>query len=138
MKKTLSIAALAATMMTATVPAKAQDLRQMLGPILGGVAGGFVGNQFGKGKGNAVATAVGAFGGVLLGQSSQQPVAQCGSYNSPCHQVQVVGSTTSGNSSCDQYVNIGARASCNRGVADRNRAYQQKVERQAYNFGRGN
>ena len=66
MRKTLAIAAVAATMMTAAIPAKANDFP--LGPILGGVAGGFIGNQFGRGTGNTIATAVGAVGGVLLGQ----------------------------------------------------------------------
>ena len=72
MRKTLAIAAVAATMMTAAIPAKANDFP--LGPILGGVAGGFIGNQFGRGTGNTIATAVGAVGGVLLGQQLQRPI----------------------------------------------------------------
>jgi len=138
MRKILSIATVAATIATAAAPAKAQDFSQIFGPILGGVAGGVVGNQFGKGKGNAIATAVGAVGGALLGQSSKQPVVQCGSHYNPCNQIQIVGAETSVISICDRYVNPGARASCNRGVADRNRAYQRQAERQAYNVGRGN
>jgi len=132
MKKSLAIAAVAATMMTAAIPAEAND--QWLGPILGGVAGGFVGNQFGKGTGNTVATAVGAVGGVLLGQQLQRrPV-------NPNVQPTVVYSQprqTVGAASCGQYRNPAVRAQCNRGVADRLAAYQRAVERQAYNLGRG-
>ena len=44
MKKTLAVVAVAATMMTAAIPAKANEFP--LGPILGVVAGGFIGNLF--------------------------------------------------------------------------------------------
>jgi uncharacterized protein YcfJ len=135
MKKTLAIAAVAATMMTAAIPAKAND--QWLGPLLGGVAGGFVGNQFGKGTGKTAATALGAVGGVLLGQQLQRrPVNPNVVYTQP----QVVYSQpqpTVGAIRCTQYRNPAARAQCNRGVADRLRAYQRAVERQAYQVGRG-
>jgi len=101
--------------------------------LLGGVAGGFVGNQFGNGSGNAAATALGAVLGVVAGQSLvqdgpvQQPVQQ------PVYQVNspyVISGT------CDQYFNQGARAACNRGVSDRDRARQRRLEREAYRFGR--
>ena len=132
MRKSLIVAALAATMMTAAIPAKADDFP--LGTILGGIAGGFVGNQFGKGTGNTVATAVGAVGGLLLGQQLQRrPV-------NPNVQPTVVYSQprqTVGAASCGQYRNPAARSQCNRGVADRLAAYQRAVERQAYNSGRG-
>lgn len=97
--------------------------------LLGGVAGGFVGNQFGSGSGNAAATALGAVLGVVAGQSLvqdapvQQPVYQT---SSPY----VISGT------CDQYFNQGARAACNRGVSDRERARQRRLEREAYRFGR--
>lgn len=97
--------------------------------LLGGVAGGFVGNQFGSGSGNAAATALGAVLGVVAGQSLvqdapvQQPVYQT---SSPY----VISGT------CDQYFNQGARAACNRGVSDRDRARQRRLEREAYRFGR--
>lgn len=97
--------------------------------LLGGVAGGFVGNQFGSGSGNAAATALGAVLGVVAGQSLvqdapvQQPVYQTSSpYVIP--------------GTCDQYFNQGARAACNRGVSDRDRARQRRLEREAYRFGR--
>lgn len=135
MKKSLAIAAVAATMMTAAIPAKADDFP--LGTILGGIAGGFVGNQFGKGTGKTAATALGAVGGVLLGQQLQRRPAHP---NVVYTQPQVVYNQprrTVGAIRCTQYRNPAARAQCNRGVADRLRAYQRAVERQAYNVGRG-
>ena len=127
MKKTLAVAAVvAATMVTGCQHASnAQNFP--LGPVLGGVAGGFIGNQFGKGNGKAAATALGAVGGVLLGQQLQRPVVN----QAPAPAPDVVGS-------CDMYHNAGARAACNRGVADRRRAEQRAIERQAYRIGRGN
>ena len=132
MKKSLAIAVVAATMLTGCqTSAEAND--QWLGPILGGVAGGFIGNQFGKGTGKTAATAFGAVSGVLLGQHLQRPVSprhMHGGYvnRAPAHVVVT---------SCDTYYNPGARAACNRGVADRNRAHQRRVERRAYQAGRG-
>ena len=143
MKKSLAIAAVAVTMLTGCqTSTNVQDFP--LGPILGGVAGGFIGNQFGQGTGDTVATAVGAVGGVLLGQQLQRPVSPLGQQlqrpvsprhthggyvnRAPAHIV-VTG--------CDRYYNPGARAACNRGVADRNREHQRRVERQAYDNGRG-
>ena len=132
MKKSLAIAIVASTMLTGCqTSAEAND--QWLGPILGGVAGGFIGNQFGKGTGKTAATAFGAVSGVLLGQHLQRPVSprhMHGGYvnRAPAHVVVT---------SCDTYYNPGARAACNRGVADRNREHQRRVERQAYDIGRG-
>ena len=132
MKKSLAIAAVALTMMTGCqTSTSAQDFP--LGPVLGGVAGGFIGNQFGKGTGKTAATALGAVGGVLLGQQLQRPVSprhtHGGSVNQAPAHVVVTG--------CDTYYNPGARAACNRGVADRNRARQRRIERQAYDDARG-
>ena len=132
MKKSLAIAAVALTMMTGCqTSTSAQDFP--LGPVLGGVAGGFIGNQFGKGTGKTAATALGAVGGILLGQQLQRPVSprhiHGGTwYRAPAHVVV---------NRCDTYYNPGARAACNRGVADRNRARQRRVERQAYDSARG-
>ena len=132
MKKSLAIAAVAVTMLSGCqTSTNAQDFP--LGPVLGGVAGGFIGNQFGKGTGKTAATALGAVGGVLLGQQLQRPVStehtHGGSVNQAPAHVVVTG--------CDTYYNAGARAACNRGVADRNKAYQRRVENQAYRAGRG-
>ena len=126
MKIKIAAVVVAATMMAGCqTSSNAQNFP--LGPVLGGVAGGFVGNQFGSGTGNTVATALGAVGGVLLGQQLQRPVVN----QAPAPATVVV-------TSCDAYQNAGARAACNRGVADRKRAEQRAIENQAYRAGRGN
>jgi hypothetical protein len=104
------------------------------GAVLGGVAGGFVGNQFGRGSGNAAATALGAVLGVIAGQSLSQdtpaPVQQ------PAPFVQMDQPYMS-SGSCSQYTNQGARAACNRGVAERENQRQLRLEEEAYRAGRG-
>jgi len=95
------------------------------GAVLGGVAGGFVGNQFGRGSGNAAATALGAVLGVIAGQSLSQDTP------TPVQQPYM----SSG--SCSQYTNQGARAACNRGVAERENQRQLRLEEEAYRAGRG-
>lgn len=131
MKRALAIAAVAATIITSFhTSAKANE--HWIGPILGGVAGGFVGNKFGNGTGKTIATAVGAVGGLLLGQSInknqqiQQPMPQ---YRQP--------NPIIGSFACEEFRNYSERSQCNRGVADRLAAYQRSLERNAYNFGRG-
>ena len=62
---------------------------------------------------------------MLLGQQLQRPVVN----QAPAPVVVT---------SCDGYQNAGARAACNRGVADRKRAEQRAIENQAYRAGRGN
>ena len=132
MKKSLAIAVVAATMLTGCqTSAEAND--QWIGPILGGVAGGFIGNQFGKGSGKTAATAFGAVSGVLLGQQLQRPVPPRHTHGGYVNQYPSHVVVTK----CDAYYNPGAKAACNRGVADRNRAHQRAIERQAYDIGRG-
>ena len=127
MKKTLAVAAVVAASMVTGCQTSSTGQNFPLGPVLGGVAGGFVGNQFGSGSGKAAATALGAVGGLLLGQQLQRPVVN----QTPAPATVVV-------TSCDAYQNAGARAACNRGVADRKRAEQRAIENQAYRIGRGN
>ena len=127
MKKTLAVAAVVAASMVTGCQTSSTGQNFPLGPVLGGVAGGFVGNQFGSGSGKAAATALGAVGGMLLGQQLQRPVVN----QAPAPTPVVV-------TSCDAYQNAGARAACNRGVADRKRAEQRAIENQAYRIGRGN
>lgn len=52
----------------------AQNQQFPMGAVVGGVAGGVVGSRFGGGSGRVIATAVGAIGGMLLGDavSNQQ------------------------------------------------------------------
>jgi len=102
------------------------------GAVLGGVAGGFVGNQFGRGSGNAAATALGAVLGVIAGQSLSQdaPVQQ----PLPFYQMN---QPYMSSGSCNQYTNRGARAACNRGIAERENQRQLRLEEEAYRAGRG-
>lgn len=44
------------------------------GALMGGIAGGAIGNAIGKGSGNAAATALGLFGGAILGNSIEGEV----------------------------------------------------------------
>ncbi len=129
MKKTLIVAAVAAAMFTFTAPANADN--QWIGPVLGGVAGGFVGNQFGSGRGNTVATAVGAVGGVLLGQEMVRK------NSAPARTPTMPNGTVFVGGPCDGYYNPGARAACARGLADRQAQLQVQIERQAYYIARG-
>ena len=129
MKKTLAVAAVVAASMVTGCQTSSTGQNFPLGPVLGGVAGGFVGNQFGSGSGKAAATALGAVGGMLLGQQLQRPVVNQAPAPAPAPVVVT---------SCDAYQNAGARAACNRGVADRKRAEQRAIENQAYRIGRGN
>ena len=119
MKKTLMIVAVAAAVFNFSAPANAGD-NDWLAPVMGGVAGGFIGNQFGKGTGNTIATAVGAVGGVLLGQNVVRQ-----------NQAQSV-VVPNGIDPCGGYTNLGARAACARGIADRQLQAQINLERQAY------
>jgi|TARA_R110002124_G_scaffold201281_3_gene367828 hypothetical protein len=130
MKKTLTGAVVATMLVAASIPVKANDFP--LGSILGGVAGGFIGNQFGKGTGKTIATALGAVGGILLGKQLHRPP-----HHVPSPHYANRTPTTVVTTSCDAYRNPGARAACSRGVADRNKAYQRRVENQAYRAGRG-
>jgi len=48
-------------------PVVQQPQKSGAGALMGAIAGGAVGNQMGKGSGNAAATAIGLFGGAILG-----------------------------------------------------------------------
>ena len=109
------------------------------GTLLGGAIGGLAGNQFGKGRGKTAATAfgavLGAFAGNKVGRSLDNPrviYRQAPSYGYNNSGYNVVGSAR-----CNQFVNEGVRASCNRGVAERNRKRQRMLEGQAFRLGRG-
>jgi hypothetical protein len=133
MKKTFAILAIAGTMMTASIPAKADF--EWLGPVLGGVAGGFIGNQFGGGKGKTALTAGGAVAGVLLGQEAVRKPAQT---NVPVITQGNTNGTVFVGGPCDRYMNQGAKAACNRGVSERAAQAQRQIEQEAYRNARGN
>ena len=98
------------------------------GALVGGLAGGLLGNTIGKGTGRTVATGVGAVLGTIVGSN----LAGGGTHvnNQPQHRTVV----TVGQ--CNHIANDGARSSCERGVAERDRMAQRQAEQRAYECGR--
>ena len=101
---------------------------QTQGALVGGLAGGLLGNTIGKGTGRTVATGVGAVLGTIVGSN----LAGGGTHvnNQPQHRTVV----TVGQ--CNHIANDGARASCERGVSERDRMAQRQAEQRAYQCGR--
>jgi len=100
---------------------------QTQGALIGGLTGGLLGSTVGKGSGRMIATGAGAVLGTIVGSNlaggthvNNQP------QNRP---VVTVGQ-------CNHIANDGARASCERGVAERDRAAQRQAEQRAYECGR--
>ena len=100
---------------------------QTQGALIGGLTGGLLGNTVGKGGGKIIATGVGAVLGSIVGSNlaGGTPV------NNQPQQRTVV---TVGQ--CNHIANDGARSSCERGVAERDRASQRQAEQRAYECGR--
>ena len=91
------------------------------GALLGGLTGGLLGNTIGKGSGRTIATVGGAILGTILG-------------------AELVGGTHGQSQvtvgQCNNIANDGARSSCERGVAEKDRAMQRQAEQRAYQCGR--
>ena len=100
---------------------------QQKGALLGGVGGGLLGNTIGKGSGNTAAT----IGGAILGTIAGSAVGE--SMDRPN---QVIVQQAPGSSECSGIVNPGVRASCERGVSERNAAAQRRAEQSAYQCAR--
>ena len=100
---------------------------QTQGALIGGLAGGLLGNTVGKGSGKTAATVGGAILGSIVGSNLAG-----GTHvnNQPQHRTVV----TVGQ--CNHIANDGARSSCERGVAERDRAAQRQAEQRAYQCGR--
>ena len=105
-----------------------QTTNQATGGIVGGVAGALLGNTIGKGSGRNVSTAAGAIIGTIVGS---QMGANMDQPRRPVYNQTYTG----GYSACAKYTNSGARAACNRGVAQRNAQRQRNLENQAYQDG---
>jgi len=132
-----------------------QNINQFGGTILGGAGGGFLGSKIGKGSGNLAATAAGAVGGALLGnvlgsnmdkeandktiardRALHQPIQGYGqpSYMQPTPGAGMV--YTGPADPCGQYrSNEGALAACQRGLSQRARDEQRRLENDAYSKG---
>ena len=99
------------------------------GALVGGLTGGLLGNTIGKGSGRTAAILGGAILGTLVG--SELAGGNRG-YGQPQPQQRTV--VTVGQ--CNHIANDGARSSCERGVAERDRASQRQSEQRAYQCGR--
>ena len=107
-----------------------QMTNQDTGTIIGGAAGGVLGNTVGKGSGKDIATVVGAVVGAVVGSKVGESMDR-----TPGAAPQSTDNRSADR--CSHLDNAGERASCKRGVADREKAEQSQRERDAYNLGRG-
>ena len=100
---------------------------QTQGALIGGLTGGLLGSTVGKGSGRMLATGAGAVLGTIVGSNLAG-----GTHGHAQPQNRTV--VTVGQ--CNHIANDGARASCERGVAERDRAAQKQAEQRAYQCGR--
>jgi len=98
------------------------------GALVGGLTGGLLGNTIGKGSGRTAAILGGAILGTIVGA---ELAGGNRGYGQPQQQRTVV---TVGQ--CNNISNAGARASCERGVAEKDRESQRQAEQNAYQCGR--
>ena len=99
---------------------------QTQGALIGGLTGGLLGNTIGKGSGRTAAI-LGAVLGTIVG--SELAGGTHGHRQPQQRTVMTVGQ-------CNHIANDGARSSCERGVAERDRAAQRQSEQRAYQCGR--
>ena len=99
------------------------------GALIGGLTGGLLGNTIGKGSGKTVATVGGAILGTIVG--SELAGGNRGHGGGHNH-----GHGSIGVRQCDHIGNAGVRASCEQGVAERDRQRQRQAEQNAYQCGR--
>ena len=118
---------LVGTCLLALSACQAHNPQTRSGAIIGGLAGGLLGSTVGSGSGKAIATGVGAVLGTIVGSE----LAGGTHVNNQPQRRTVV---TVGQ--CNHIANDGARASCERGVAERDRAAQKHAEQRAYECGR--
>ena len=108
---------------------------QQGGTLIGAGAGGLLGSQFGKGDGRLVTTALGVLAGVMTGQRIGRHMDQPLTTIVP-HRQTVRAAAPRSNNQCSYIQNEGVRSSCERGLADRNRARQRQAEQRAYQCSR--
>ena len=99
------------------------------GALIGGLTGGLLGNTIGKGSGRTAAILGGAILGTLVG-------AELAGGNRGYGQPQLQQRTVVTVGQCNHIANDGVRSSCERGVAERDRAAQRQAEQRAYQCGR--
>jgi uncharacterized protein YcfJ len=99
------------------------------GALIGGLTGGLLGNTIGSGSGRTAAILGGAILGTIVGSELAG-----GTHGQGQSQSQQRTKVTVGQ--CNHISNDGARSSCERGVAERDRASQRQAEQRAYQCGR--
>ena len=114
------------------------------GQLIGAVAGGIIGNQVGGGAGRAIATGVGAVvgseAGRVLGSSVDRQNQQPQQPPVVVHQAPtrvVRNGFVVDYSVCSQYYNHQQREACMRGVEQRAREEQHRMNNEAYRAGYG-
>ena len=124
--------ALCAFQVHASPQANAEELN--VGSVIGGLFGGVLGSTVGKGSGKLWATGTGAVLGTIvgtnLGKNNRNTHAHS-DYNQYYNQ-----RANATYSPCARIVNDGARAACERGVAERHQIAQRQAEQRAYECGR--
>ena len=124
--------ALCAFQVHASPQANAGDFN--VGSVVGGLFGGVLGSTVGKGSGKLWATGTGAVLGTIvgtnLGKNNRNTHAHS-DYNQYYNQ-----RANATYSPCARIVNDGARAACERGVAERHQIAQRQAEQRAYECGR--
>ena len=125
--------ALGAFQVHASPQANAEDFN--LGSIIGGLAGGVLGSTIGKGSGKLWATGAGAVLGTVVGTNlgTRNQNTHAHNDNNQSYYRQRANTTYS---PCARIVNEGARAACERGVAERHQIAQRQAEQRAYECGR--
>ena len=125
--------ALCAFQVHASPQANAEEFN--VGSIIGGLFGGVLGRTVGKGSGKLWATGAGAVLGAVvgtnLGQSNQNTHAH-NDHNQSYYRPRANATY----SPCARIGNDGARAACERGVAERHQIAQRQAEQRAYECGR--
>lgn len=128
--------ALCAFQVHASPKANAEDFN--FGAIIGGLAGGVLGSQVGKGSGKLWATGAGAVLGTIVGTKINRAdrYARAHSDHNYDYNRYYNQRANTTYSPCARIVNDGARAACERGVAERHQIAQRQAEQRAYECGR--
>ena len=131
----VAVVALAGCTVHASPQANAEEFN--VGSVIGGLFGGVLGSTVGKGSGKLWATGAGAVLGTIvgtnLGNNNRNTHAHSNYDHSQSYYRQRANTTYS---PCARIVNDGARAACERGVAERHQIAQRQAEQRAYECGR--
>jgi len=132
----VAVVALAGCTVHASPQANAEEFN--VGSVIGGLFGGVLGSTVGKGSGKLWATGAGAVLGTIVGTKINRADRYARAHSDHNHDYnryynQRANATYS---PCARIVNDGARAACERGVAERHQIAQRQAEQRAYECGR--